>query len=140
MNSAADSDRQIIDVGGLSGSPLSAAQVLRGVIYTSGMVGRDPVHGQLPETFEEQMQVAMANLQRVLTAAGGSLETVIKATVFLTRREDFTAMNTIYVTYFPGAKPARSTIITGLADVKLLFEIEAIAYQHSTSTREEEVR
>ncbi|HWE61706.1 MAG TPA: RidA family protein [Chloroflexota bacterium] len=133
-------DVQIIDVDGLSTSPLSAAQVLRGVIYTSGLVGRDPVDGRLSDTFEEQMQAAMANLQRVLTAAGGSLHTVIKTTVFLTRREDFAAMNALYATYFPEAKPARSTIITGLADPRLRFEIEAIAYKRGEDTGKEEVR
>jgi enamine deaminase RidA (YjgF/YER057c/UK114 family) len=38
-------------------------------------------------------------------------------------------MNALYASYFPGAKPARSTLITGLADQRLLFEIEAIGYQ-----------
>jgi len=67
----------------------------------------------------------------VLVAAGGSLATVVKTTVYLTRQHDFAAMNTVYASYFPGAKPARSTVIVTLAAPALLFEIEAVAYQQN---------
>jgi len=121
----------VITLPGLSASPISAAQVLNGVIYTSGQVGRDPASGHVPDDLVEQIRLAMDTLQHVLIAAGGSLSSVVKTTVYLTRQQDFAAMNTAYAAYFPGAKPARSTVIVNLAAPTLLFEIEAVAYQEN---------
>ncbi|HZS91119.1 MAG TPA: RidA family protein [Chloroflexota bacterium] len=127
-NAAGRPRARAIEAPGLSTSPLSAAWVVDGVIYTSGQVGRDPKTGEVPSEMEDQIRVAMSNLQQVLQAAGGSLASVVKTTVYLVRRDDFAAMNTLYAGYFPGAKPARSTLIVELARPDLLFEIEAIAY------------
>lgn len=118
-----------ITLPGMSTSPLSAASVLNGVVYTSGQVGRDAETAQVPSDFAGQMHLAMTNLRRVLEAGGASMAAVLKTTVFLTRQEDFAAMNDIYVGFFPQRKPARSTLIVALAHPDLLFEIEAIAYQ-----------
>jgi 2-iminobutanoate/2-iminopropanoate deaminase len=121
---------QIINIEGASSSPLSAAHVLDGVIYTSGQVGRDHKTGTIPPDLAGQVEQALSNLRDVLQAAGGSLSTVLKTTVFLTRPEDFAPMNAIYAHSFPEAKPARSTVIVAaLANPAYLFEIEAIAYQ-----------
>jgi 2-iminobutanoate/2-iminopropanoate deaminase len=120
---------QAIDVQQASTSPLSAAWVVDGMIYTSGQVGRDAQSGDVPAELEAQIRAAMSNLQQVLEAAGGSLASVVKTTVYLVRRDDFAAMNSLYASYFPGAKPARSTVIVELARPDLLYEIEAIAYR-----------
>jgi enamine deaminase RidA (YjgF/YER057c/UK114 family) len=50
----------------------------------------------------------------------------VKTTVFLTRVEDFAAMNKVYANYFPKEPPARSTIRAELM-LDALVEIEAIA-------------
>jgi len=123
------SEAQYISLPGMSTSPLSAASVRNGVIYSSGQVGRDPETGHIPTDFAGQAHTAFANLKRVLDASGGSLATVLKTTVFLTKQQDFAAMNEIYRGYFPEQKPARSTLVVELADPALQFEIEAIAYQ-----------
>lgn len=123
-------EAQTINVEGASSSPLSSARILNGVIYTSGQVGRDPRTGTIPPDFADQVHQALVNLRDLLHAAGGSMGTVLKTTIFLTRAEDFAAMNAIYAGYFPEVKPARSTVIVAaLASPALSFEIEAIAYQ-----------
>lgn len=129
MSELTNAAARYLTLPGMSTSPLSAASVLGGVIYTSGQVGRDPQTGRVPEDFAAQVHAAFANLTRALGAGGGSLATVVKTTVFLTEQHHFTAMNAIYSSYFPDHKPARSTLILGLADPSLQFEIEAIAYQ-----------
>jgi 2-iminobutanoate/2-iminopropanoate deaminase len=116
-----------VTVPGLSTSPLSAAVVVGDTVHTSGQVGRQPETGVVPAGFEAQMREALANLERVLEAAGSSLERVVKTTVFLARRDDFAAMNAIYAEQFTEPYPARSTIVCALASAELLFEIEALA-------------
>lgn len=116
-----------VDVGGLSTSPLTAAIVSGGVVYTSGQVGRDRDTGAVGEGLAEQMHTALANLDLVLETAGSSRAQVVKTVVFLPRREDFAEMNRIYGKHFGEPKPARSTLICDLAHESLRFEIEAFA-------------
>ena len=116
-----------IAVTGLSTSPLTAASVSGGLVYTSGQVGRDRVTGEVGDGLSEQMRVALGNLDIVLAAAGSSRTHVFKTVVFLTRREDFAQMNHIYAEHFEEPFPARSTIICQLAHEALQFEIEAVA-------------
>jgi 2-iminobutanoate/2-iminopropanoate deaminase len=116
-----------VTVPGLSTSPLSAGVIIGDVVHTSGQVGRQPDSGVVPAGFEAQMREALANLDRVLEAAGSSLQRVVKTTVFLARRDDFAAMNEIYAAHFTEPYPARSTIVCALAGAELLFEIEAVA-------------
>ncbi len=49
-----------------------------------------------------------------------------KLTVYLTRVEDFVAMNQVYATVFSEPYPARTTVYVGLPP-GLLVEIDAVA-------------
>jgi len=91
-------------------------------------VGLDPVSGNLVEGgLEAQTRRALLNLQAVLTAAGSSLNQVVKTTVFLQKMDDFPAMNKIYQEFFPQEPPARSTIAVAGLPRGALVEVEAIA-------------
>lgn len=116
-----------IELPGLSAAPLNAATVVDGTIYTSGQVGRDRSTGETPADLEGQVRATIDNLQYVLEAAGGSLETVVKTVVFLTDAADFAEMNRVYAELMPKPHPPRSTVVVGLAHDYLRFEIEAIA-------------
>ena len=116
-----------VGLAGLSTSPLSAATVSGNLVHTSGQVGRAPGASAPAAGFAAQMRAALANLDAVLEAAGSSRERVLKTVVFITRREDFEEMNRIYAEHFGEPWPARSTLVCGLAQEALLFEIEAVA-------------
>ena len=65
-------------------------------------------------------------------AGGASVEDVLMFRVYLTRREDFAAMNDAYaefvVRHVPsGIPPARTTVFTGLPHAEMLVEIDALA-------------
>jgi 2-iminobutanoate/2-iminopropanoate deaminase len=62
-----------------------------------------------------------------LEAAGASLGTVVKTTVFMTDLGAFKVMNDIYATHFPGQPPARSTIQVAALPRGACVEIEAFA-------------
>ena len=105
--------------------PLSAAVVANGFVFVSGQVPRDE-NGGVPKGIEAQTRLVLENVKAALERAGSSLERVVKTTVFLTRVEDFSAMNRVYATFFPNDPPARSTIRAELM-LDALIEIEAIA-------------
>jgi 2-iminobutanoate/2-iminopropanoate deaminase len=110
----------------MSAIPLTHHRTHQGWVFTSGQIGRDP-EGNIPAEFEGQARQAIMNLRHHLEAAGASLSSVVKTTVFLTCDTDFAAMNQIYASYFTEPWPARSTIVAAMAHPDLLFEIEAIA-------------
>ena len=109
--------------------PLSAGIRVGNLVFASGQVGdKDRKTGQALTTMEEQTREAMERLQLILEAGGSSLKDVVKVTVFLTRKEDFTKMNEVYRSFFPVDPPARSTLeVSALMSPSLLVEIEAMA-------------
>lgn len=116
------------DANELSTVPLSHQRSHGELVITAGEVGRES-DGTIPTDFARQAHLALTALREHLEAAGASLATVLKTTVFITRQDHFAAMNAIYAQYFVSPWPARTTLVTGLALAGLEFEIEAIAYR-----------
>jgi len=108
--------------------PYSQAIIANGFVYTAGQIPLDPASGQLVEgDIAEQTRRVMQSLQAILEAAGASLQTVVKTTVFLQDMNDFAAMNGVYAEYFGDHKPARSTVQAARLPRDVKVEIEAIA-------------
>src|SRR5262252_3240532 len=108
--------------------PYVQAIKANGLVYTAGQIPLDPKTGKIIEGgIKEQTRRVMENLKAVLTAAGSSLEKVVKATVFLKNMTDFAAMNDIYGEYLDSAKPARSTVAVAELPRGALIEIDLIA-------------
>jgi 2-iminobutanoate/2-iminopropanoate deaminase len=108
--------------------PYNQAILVDGLVYTSGFIGQDPGTGKLVSGgIEAETRQVFENLSVVLGAAGSSLASVVKTTVFLTSLDNYAAMNAVYSGAFPTGAPARSTVeISGLA-LGALVEIEAVA-------------
>jgi 2-iminobutanoate/2-iminopropanoate deaminase len=111
--------------------PYSQAIRVGGMVYASGQIALDPTSGDLVEGgIQEQTDRALKNLSAVLEAAGCSLSTVVKTTVFLKDMNDFSAMNEIYGRYLApegAVAPARSTVQVARLPKDSLVEIEVIA-------------
>jgi 2-iminobutanoate/2-iminopropanoate deaminase len=76
---------------------------------------------------ESQTRQVLTNLKNVLEAADSGLNFVVKTTVFLQNMGDFAAMNGVYVEFFPGNPPARSTVAVAGLPKGALVEIECVA-------------
>ena len=108
--------------------PFSQAIKTESFVFVTGQLPLDPASGKLvSEDVQQQTHQVLQNLKAILAEAGSSMDQVVKATVFITRMDDFDQMNRVYETYFTKPFPARSCIaVSGLAkDAKV--EIEAIA-------------
>jgi enamine deaminase RidA (YjgF/YER057c/UK114 family) len=67
------------------------------------------------------------NIKDVVEKSGSSMDRVVKCTAFLADIKEWAAMNSVYVTFFPNHKPARSALgANGLA-LGARVEIECIA-------------
>jgi 2-iminobutanoate/2-iminopropanoate deaminase len=108
--------------------PYSPAIKTDSLIFCAGQTPVDPATGQLVSGgIQEQTERVMENLRAVLTAAGSSLDAVVKTTVFLISMSDFAAMNEVYARYFTGAAPARTTVAVAELPRGARVEIECIA-------------
>ena len=107
--------------------PYSQAICAGNIVFTSGQIPINPATGNVDAvTIEEQTEQVCQNLSAVLTAAGSSLENVIKTTCFLRNMEDFAKFNEVYAKYFT-EKPARSCIAVRELPKGVLVEVECIA-------------
>ena len=108
--------------------PYSQAQVAAGLVFTAGQIPLDPVTMDLVAgDIAEQTERVMLNVAAVLEAAGASLGSVVKTTVFLRDMNDFAKMNEVYGRHFGDHKPARSTVQAARLPKDVAVEIDAIA-------------
>jgi 2-iminobutanoate/2-iminopropanoate deaminase len=108
--------------------PYSQGMCVGDLVFTAGQIPLDPATMQLVEgDIGAQTERVMLNLQGILEAAGASLASVVKTTVFLQDMNDFAAMNEVYATHFGTHKPARSTVQAARLPRDVRVEIEAIA-------------
>ena len=108
--------------------PFSDAVRMGHLLFLSGQIGMVPETKELaPGGIQEEARQTMENIKTVLEANGSSMDRVIKATVMLADISEWPAFNEVYVTYFPGHKPARSAFAgSGLA-FGARCEVEVIA-------------
>jgi len=108
--------------------PYEQAIVANGFIFTAGQIPLDPKTGNIVEGgIAAQTRQVLENLRAVLQAAGASMDSVVKATVFLKNMSDFAAMNEVYSEYFAASKPARSTVAVAELPRGALVEIDLCA-------------
>ena len=107
--------------------PYSQAIKANGFIFASGQIAIDPVNTLVTGDIAFQTERVLKNLRGVLSAAGSSLDKVVRSTVFLKNMSDFAAMNEVYGKYFTSAPPARSTVEVARLPKDVLVEIDVIA-------------
>jgi 2-iminobutanoate/2-iminopropanoate deaminase len=108
--------------------PYSQAIRVNGFIFTSGQIPIDPSTQQLISgDVAAQTEQVLKNVSAILTAAGSSLEKVVRSTVFLKNMNDFAAMNEVYGRHFTSTPPARSTVEVARLPKDVLVEIDVIA-------------
>jgi 2-iminobutanoate/2-iminopropanoate deaminase len=113
-----------IEAAGLpKAGPYSHAVRMGDLIFVSGNIAFDPetkkaVKGDIPLA----TRVILANIGRILSAAGSDLGKVVKTTVFLTDMRTFPQMNEVYGTFFAADPPARSTV--GVKELPGGYDIE----------------
>lgn len=81
-----------------------------GTLYVSGQIGQDAKTGKIPESFEEEVKVALQRIEVILKAAGYTFADAVAVQVYLTDMELFPRMNTVYTSIIPEPRPARTTV------------------------------
>jgi len=99
----------------------------QGLVFISGQIPLDPVSMEVVAGgIEAQIRRVFDNLAAVCTAAGGSLDDIVKLTIFLTDMGDFPQVNTIMGQYFSTPYPARAAVQVAALPKGVSVEMDAI--------------
>ncbi len=126
--------RKSIEIPGLShgANPIPMASVVGNLLVSGGIMGQEPGNPILPEDLEGQAHLLFANIRRVMEAAGGSTDDIVKITIFLKKGLAREPINKEWVEMFPDpeSRPARHTVIYEPPGA-MLVQCEILAYLES---------
>lgn len=107
--------------------PYSQAVSAGGAVYLSGQVGLDPASGQLVAGgLEAEARRVFDNLRAVAEAAGSSLASAVRITIYLIDLGQFSVANRIMQEYFNEPYPARVTIGVSALPRGAAIEVDCI--------------
>ncbi len=108
--------------------PYSQAIRAGNLVFVSGQIPIIPATGELVQgDIRLQTRQALENLKHILAAAGASLDSVVKTTVFMKDLNDYSAINDVYKEFFSNKPPARAAVQAARLPRDVGVEIEAIA-------------
>ena len=123
MKEAVYTDRAPRPVGPYSQGILSGE-----LLFISGQIPLDPETGKLVNgSFEDKVRRVMENIKAIVEAAGGSMDDIVKVTVYLRDITRFSEFNKVYSEYFKGVPPARVVVEVSNLPLGAELEVEAIA-------------
>lgn len=106
----------------------SQAVVHQNLVYVSGQLPVSPgTTDKHIGSIEEQTEQTLKNLSQILTAAGSSLDRVIKTTVYISDIGLWGKVNEVYAETFGEHRPARAVVPTRELHGGYQIEIDAIA-------------
>jgi 2-iminobutanoate/2-iminopropanoate deaminase len=107
--------------------PYSQAVQWGDVVFISGQIPLDPKNGQLNNaTFEDETNQVLDNLDAICQEAGGTLDHILKLTIYLTDLSKFDVVNSIMASRFSEPFPARATLEISRLPKEVSIEMDAI--------------
>lgn len=106
---------------------MAQAVKVENLVFTSGSIPREADGLTIPEGFEEQCRLVLANSEAILNEAGTSFREAIKVTVYLADMDRWEDMNRVYREYIDESRPpARTTVEVSRLNNDYQIEIEAV--------------
>ena len=109
--------------------PIPVASRKGPLVVTGGIYGLDPDSGKLPDDVAAQARLMFLQLDRVLRAAGATLDDVVRMTVYVKDPAARAHVNEHWLLAFPHAssRPARHTLAYDGLPTNMLVQCDAIA-------------
>jgi 2-iminobutanoate/2-iminopropanoate deaminase len=124
-----------IEVEGVThgAAPIPMGARVGNMLYSSGLMGKDPSNDKLPPDSASQARFLFDNLRSLLRNGGASLDDVVHVTAFVKDNAQREALNAEWVACFPDPhdRPARHTQVADLQGGMLMqIEIVAVVQEH----------
>ena len=122
--------RTALEVPGVThgGAPIPMGVRIGNLIFSSGIMGKDPADDSLPDDPARQAELMFQNVRTLLEGAGASLDDVAHMTVFLKDNAYREHVNQEWLKMFPDEhdRPARHTLLWNLPG-EMLMQCEIVA-------------
>ena len=106
----------------------SPAVVHNGLIFVSGQLPMNHATGEVETgAIEKQTEIALRNVEAILTAAGSDLNQVLQMTIYVSEMDDWGKVNEVYKRILGEHKPARAIVPVKTLHFGTQIEIQAIA-------------
>lgn len=106
---------------------LSQAIMTDNLVFVSGQIHMTLDGTMIEGSIEERLSQVMTNIQAILTAAGLSLNNIVKVTVYLTDMTELKKLNEAYPKYFQDTLPAREAVCVKELPLGASLEISVVA-------------
>jgi len=109
--------------------PYSQAIRTGNLLFVSGQIPIDSATGKIidDKSIQAQTRRVLQNLTAIVAAAGGSVDGIVKTTVYLRDMNEFADMNAVYGEFFRMRPPARATVEAARLPRDVSIEIDCIA-------------
>lgn len=115
------------DKAPLAIGPYSQAIQWGDVVFISGQIPLIPATGELNNaTFDDETNQVFDNLEAICNEIGGTLNSILKLTIFLTDLSKFDTVNKIMESRFSEPFPARATVEISKLPKEVNIEMDAI--------------
>lgn len=119
-----------IEVEGVThgAAPIPMGARVGNMLYSSGLMGKDPSNDTLPSDSASQARLLFENLRTLLRNGDASLDDVVHVTAFVKDNGQREALNAEWVACFPDPhdRPARHTQVADLQG-GMLMQLEIVA-------------
>ncbi len=107
--------------------PYSQAVLIDNLVFLSGQIPLNKKGKMVKGTVEQKTQQIFTNIEAILMEGGGTLNDLVKLTVFLTSLDDFEVINKTMMSRLTRPYPARSCVEVSALPKGSTIEVEAIA-------------
>jgi 2-iminobutanoate/2-iminopropanoate deaminase len=107
--------------------PYSQAVAIDNLVFLSGQIPLNKKGKMVKGTVEQKTQQIFTNIEAILMEGGGTLNDLVKLTVFLTSLDDFEVINKTMMSRLTRPYPARSCVEVSALPKGSTIEVEAIA-------------
>ncbi|MBX3145969.1 MAG: RidA family protein [Gemmatimonadales bacterium] len=110
------------------GGHYSQAIVHNGLVYVAGQLPVDLATGKpLLGTVEEQTRRVLDNMDQILRTAGSGLQHIVQVTAYITKLDDWDAINATYASIMGAHRPARAIVPVPELHYGVALEVTCIA-------------
>jgi reactive intermediate/imine deaminase len=121
--------RQVINTAGAPSAIGTYSQAVRSgtMVYISGQIPLEPASMEIVEgDMDARIRRVFDSLEAIAEAAGGSLDHVVRLTIYLTDLNHFPLVNEIMAEYFSEPYPARAAVGVAALPRGVPVEMDAI--------------
>lgn len=117
-------------------NPVPAASVIGNTLMTGAVFGTERATGEVPAAVEEQCRLMFENVGRILEAAGGRFDDILKMTFYLRPGVSRELVNQHWVARFPdpASRPARHVVVSDHLPASMSLQCDLVALLGATAS------